>query len=120
MNRSHAFWSFGFFGAGLLGAMAARVGISPQWHLAGIVPFSALLILLLLGGFEAAPQRSDGNDEPAHHLVPAHGDRRGGARRGGDRQARHDGEQRGGELHVRTPPPVFTSRLPLRRFATRR
>ncbi|HSB23320.1 MAG TPA: MFS transporter, partial [Burkholderiaceae bacterium] len=38
MNRAHAFWSFGFFGAGLLGALAARIGISPQWHLAGVVP----------------------------------------------------------------------------------
>ena len=35
MNRAHAFWSFGFFGAGLLGALAARLGISPQWQLAG-------------------------------------------------------------------------------------
>jgi MFS family permease len=69
MNRSHAFWSFGFFGAGLLGALAARLGISPQWHLAGIVPLSALLILLLLSGFEAAPQRSGSNDEPAHHFA---------------------------------------------------
>jgi MFS family permease len=69
MNRSHAFWSFGFFGAGLLGAMAARVGISPQWHLAAIVPISALPIVLLLGRFEAAPQRSGSNDEPAHHLA---------------------------------------------------
>jgi MFS family permease len=69
MNRSHAFWSFGFFGAGLLGALAARVGISPQWHLAAVVPLSAVLILLLLGGFEAAPQRSGSNDEPAHHFA---------------------------------------------------
>jgi hypothetical protein len=69
MNRSHAFWSFGFFGAGLLGALAARLGISPQWHLAAVVPLSALLILLLLGGFEAAPQRSGSNDEPAHHFA---------------------------------------------------
>ena len=69
MNRSHAFWSFGFFGAGLLGALAARLGISPQWQLAGMVPLSALLILLLLGGFEAAPHRSGSNDEPAHHFA---------------------------------------------------
>ena len=57
MNRSHAFWSFGFFGAGAVGALAARLGISPQWHLAGIVPLTALLIVLLLGAFEAAPRR---------------------------------------------------------------
>ena len=64
MNRSHAFWSFGFFGAGLLGAMAARVGISPQLHLASIVPLSAVLILLLLGGFEAAPHRTTATTNP--------------------------------------------------------
>jgi len=69
MNRSHAFWSFGFFGAGLLGALAARAGISPQWHLAAIVPLSALCTPLLLGGFDAAPQRSGGSDEPAHHFA---------------------------------------------------
>lgn len=69
MNRAHAFWSFGFFGAGLLGALAARLGVSPQWHLAGVVPMSILLILLLLGGFEAAPHRGGSNSEPAHHMA---------------------------------------------------
>ena len=69
MNRAHAFWSFGFFGAGLLGALAARLAIPPQWHLAGVVPLSALLVLLVLGGFEAAPQRSGSMDEPAHHFA---------------------------------------------------
>ena len=69
MNRAHAFWSFGFFGAGLLGALAARLGIPPLWHLAGIVALSALLILLLLGDFEAAPHRSSSNDDPTHHLA---------------------------------------------------
>ena len=56
MNRSHAFWSFGFFGAGLLGALAARVGISPQWHLAR----RAALALLMLPAARAAsrPHRS--------------------------------------------------------------
>ncbi|HET7526040.1 MAG TPA: MFS transporter, partial [Burkholderiaceae bacterium] len=69
MNRAHAFWSFGFFGAGLLGALAARVGLSPQWHLAGIVPLSALLVVVMLGGFEDAPHRSGSSAEPAHHLA---------------------------------------------------
>jgi len=69
MNRAHAFWSFGFFGAALLGALAARAGVSPQWHLAGMVPLSALLVLLWLGGFEAAPHRSGGSAEPAHRLA---------------------------------------------------
>jgi MFS family permease len=69
MNRAHAFWSFGFFSAGLLGAIAAHLGVSPQWHLASVVPLSALAVLLLLGGFDAAPHRSGSSSEPAHHLA---------------------------------------------------
>jgi len=69
MNRAHAFWSFGFFGAGLLGALAARLAIPPAWHLAGVLPLTALLVLLLLGRFEAAPQRSGAHDAPAHHFA---------------------------------------------------
>jgi len=69
MNRAHAFWSFGFFGAGLLGALAARLAIPPQWHLAAVVPLTALLVLLLLGRFDDAPQRSGGSEESAHHFA---------------------------------------------------
>ncbi|MEY8879196.1 MAG: MFS transporter [Leptothrix sp. (in: b-proteobacteria)] len=69
MNRSHAFWSFGFFSAGLLGALSARLGVSPQWQLALMVPLAGLLTVLLLGRFEAAPARSGGNDEPTPHVA---------------------------------------------------
>ena len=69
MNRAHAFWSFGFFGAGVLGALSARLGISPQWQLALMVPLSLLLTLLLMGRFDAAPARSGGNDEPTPHFA---------------------------------------------------
>ncbi|MEY4749899.1 MAG: hypothetical protein RJA44_966 [Pseudomonadota bacterium] len=69
MNRSHAFWSFGFFSAGLLGALSARLGLSPQWQLALMVPLAGVLTLLLLGRFEAAPARSGGNDEPTPHVA---------------------------------------------------
>jgi len=69
MNRAHAFWSFGFFGAGLLGALAARVPISPQWHLALVVPVSLVLTVVILGRVEAAPPRAgavlDGDDADA-------------------------------------------------------
>lgn len=57
MNRAHAFWSFGFFSAGLLGALAARLGISPALHLALVVPLSLVLCLALLGRFEPAAHR---------------------------------------------------------------
>jgi MFS family permease len=69
MNRAHAFWSFGFFGAGLLGALSARLGISPQWQLALMVPLSLLLTVLLLGGFEAAPPRSGSSDASTPHFA---------------------------------------------------
>ena len=57
MNRSHAFWSIGFFSAAALGALMAWLGVSPQWHLAGVVLLSCLGTALLLGRFEAAPKR---------------------------------------------------------------
>lgn len=69
MNRAHAFWSFGFFSAGLLGALAARLEISPQWHLALVVPLSLALTLALLGSFEAAPHRAGSNDDATPHLA---------------------------------------------------
>jgi MFS family permease len=69
MNRSHAFWSFGFFGAGVLGALAARLAVPPQWHLAAVVPLTAVLVPLLLGRFDGAPQRSGGSDDPAHRFA---------------------------------------------------
>ena len=68
MNRSHAFWSFGFFGAGLLGALSAQAGISPQWQLALMVPLAALLTVLLLGRFDPAPARAGGSNEPTPHM----------------------------------------------------
>ncbi len=69
MNRSHAFWSFGFFSAGLLGALAAHVGLSPQLQLALMVPLAAVLSVLLLGRFEPAPHRDGGSSEPTPHVA---------------------------------------------------
>lgn len=69
MNRAHAFWSFGFFGAGLLGALAARLDVSPQMQLWGMVPLAALLTWSLLGRFEAAPHRAGTNDESTPHMA---------------------------------------------------
>jgi MFS family permease len=57
MNRSHAFWSIGFFTAAAMGALMAYLGVSPQWHLAGVVVLVIVLTALLLGKFEAAPPR---------------------------------------------------------------
>lgn len=68
MNRSHAFWSMGFFSAAALGALMAHWQVSPQWHLAGVVLLSLLGTTLLLGKFEAAPLREA---DHSHEDTPA-------------------------------------------------
>ncbi len=68
MNRSHAFWSMGFFTAGLVGAQFAAWGISPQVHLAVIVPLSALAVWLCLGSYEPSPPRPGSGDTPTPHF----------------------------------------------------
>ena len=62
MNRSHSFWSIGFFSASAIGALMAYLGVSPQLHLAGVVLVVFAITVLLLGKFEAAPLR-----EADHH-----------------------------------------------------
>lgn len=57
MNRSHAFWSIGFFTAAALGALMAYLGVTPLQHLSGVVALALLGTVLLLGKFEAAPLR---------------------------------------------------------------
>jgi MFS family permease len=58
MNRAHAFWSFGFFAAGLVGAGIAQTGLSPQLHLLLMVPVVVIGVAVLLGRFEPAPPRT--------------------------------------------------------------
>ena len=72
MNRSHAFWSFGFFAAGLVGALMSKLGASPQLHLALMVPVVFVATVLLLGRFDPAPHRDAGQGappEPAPHFA---------------------------------------------------
>ncbi len=71
MNRSHAFWSVGFFTAGLFGAQVAALGVSPQLHLALIVPLVALGSYLALRDYQPSPARGGiaGGDVP-HFAAP--------------------------------------------------
>lgn len=64
MNRAHAFWSFGFFGAGLVGALVAQTGLSPQLHLLIMVPIICVATALVLGQFHPAEHRTGGSTEP--------------------------------------------------------
>ena len=65
MNRAHGFWSVGFFVAGLMGAVLSQLGVSPQWHLALVVPVELVGLALLLGRFDAAPHRDTTASAPA-------------------------------------------------------
>lgn len=65
MNRAHAFWSFGFFSAGIISALVAQTGISPQIHLFGMVPVVVIAVALILGQFDPAPHRTGGSTESA-------------------------------------------------------
>jgi MFS family permease len=60
MSRAHAFWSIGFFSAGLLGAGVAQLGVPVQVHLWGMAVLIGTAGAWLLGGFEAAGHRPDG------------------------------------------------------------
>ena len=69
MNRAHAFWSFGFFSSGLIGAGIAQTGLSPQLHLLIMVPVVALAVALVLGRFDPAPHRTGTSTDAAAHLA---------------------------------------------------
>lgn len=68
MNRSHAFWSFGFFSAGAFSALMSEWQWSPQRQLGLTVPLVVLASVLLLGRFEAAPARQ--SDAPNTQAPP--------------------------------------------------
>lgn len=57
MNRAHGFWSLGFFGAGLVGAGSAWLGVSPQMQLSATVLLVGLVTLMLLGRFSPSQPR---------------------------------------------------------------
>lgn len=69
MSRAHAFWSLGFFSAGMTGAFIAQAGISPQWHLIGMIPVVLAATLLLLGQFQPAPHRASSSTEETPRLA---------------------------------------------------
>ena len=65
MNRAHAFWSFGFFSAGMVGSFVAQSGLSPQIHLAIMIPIITVATLVVLGRFEPAEHRAGGSTDDA-------------------------------------------------------
>lgn len=66
MNRSHAFWSFGFFLAGMGGALMAQIGLSLFHHLALFFVINSALAFICFRDYQPAPKR--GGDEGGHIL----------------------------------------------------
>lgn len=69
MSRAHAFWSLGFFAAGMVGSFIAQTGLAPQYHLMLMVPVIVLVTFLLLGRFEPAPHRAGSSTEETPHFA---------------------------------------------------
>ncbi len=69
MNRAHAFWSIGFFAAGVVGAGLAQAGITPAMHMLSVVPLVGLGTLLLLGRYAPAPHRTGTQAASAAHIA---------------------------------------------------
>jgi MFS family permease len=63
MNRAHAFWSFGFFSAGIISSLIAQSRLLPQIHLLLMVPLVIVGVALLLGRFDPAPHRTGGSEQ---------------------------------------------------------
>jgi MFS family permease len=73
MNRAHAFWSFGFFSAGLVGGAIAQTGLPVQWHLLLMIPLVTIGTVLILGKFEPAPGRADAHADAPRFATPTWG-----------------------------------------------
>jgi MFS family permease len=68
MNRCHAFWSFGFFTAGLVSAGFAQTGLPPTLQLCLMVPVICAVTAILLSTIQPAPPRVTVHEEQAAPL----------------------------------------------------
>lgn len=75
MSRCHAFWSFGFFSAGLVGAFMKQAQISPQVHLFAMAVIVTIGTILFAGGMQLADARTAPNaeDEAPRFATPTLG-----------------------------------------------
>lgn len=70
MNRCHAFWSFGFFGSGLLGAFIAQLQISVFAHMIGFLIFTSCSALLLIWQHQPALPRAGEESQSENFARP--------------------------------------------------
>lgn len=68
MNRSHAFWSIGFFAAGIFSAAMTQLGTTPQLQLIIAIPLVGVGTWICIKDLDPAPKRG-GDTEDAAPLV---------------------------------------------------
>ena len=71
MNRSHSFWSLGFFSAGLLGAIFSQLNVSPTFHFLFCFVLALLLVFYFTKKYEVAPTRPTLNEKPSLFVIPS-------------------------------------------------
>ena len=69
MNRSHAYWSFGFFAASVVGAAFAQLGISPFVNFVVVMVLATLASNLVFSKYTPAEQRHKVTPEKSSLLV---------------------------------------------------
>lgn len=73
MSRAHAFWSFGFFTAGLIGAGMAQLHVPPALHLLIVDVVAAAVLWFLLSDFKQAPARPQAEMMGPRFVLPTFG-----------------------------------------------
>ena len=73
MNRSHSFWSLGFFTAGLLGALFSQNEITPTFHFIGSFFIASLLVFYFSSRYKIAGSRPNSNHKTSIFVVPNKG-----------------------------------------------
>ncbi len=68
MNRAHAFWSLGFFAAGMVGAVVKQAGIGAFMHLAVMAILVSVLVIIVFSDYRQAPPRPE-TSAPAPRFV---------------------------------------------------
>ena len=69
MNRSHAYWSFGFFTASVVGAAFAQFGISPLVNFVFVMVLATLASNLVFSKYTPAERRHKGTPEKSSLVV---------------------------------------------------
>ena len=73
MNRSHAFWSLGFFATGVAGAAMSQFNVSPTTHFGLFLTSVSLLTIGFAWGYHPAPERPNNSPQSPKLIRPTKG-----------------------------------------------